>query len=85
MPVPDMRAEAILYRLDRVEIDGRTICRNTELARGPIMILARSLRFRSAAERGALWIKCAGERLGVEDVEALVQSWFASQRKSVVD
>lgn len=84
MPVPDMRAEAILYRLDRVEIDGRTICRNTELARGPIMILARSLRFRSAAER-ALWIKCAGERLGVEDVEALVQSWFASQRKSVVD
>ncbi|MES2057076.1 MAG: hypothetical protein V4564_14170 [Pseudomonadota bacterium] len=85
MPVSDMRAEAILYRLDHIEVDGATVCHDTELARGPIMILARSLRFRDAAERSALWIKCAGERLGVEDVETMVQGWFASQRKSVLE
>ncbi|OYY90071.1 MAG: hypothetical protein B7Y45_09300 [Sphingomonas sp. 28-66-16] len=54
----------------------------TEIARGPLVILARSLAGTPSVHRRCMSIHCAGRSLQIEEAEQLVDQWFGQGVRS---
>ncbi|WP_374146668.1 hypothetical protein [Sphingomonas sp. 28-63-12] len=76
-----MSASAILYKsVCEITADGTTY-HHVELARGPLVFLARAMHFKTAREGESMAIKCGNLWIETDEAEALVTSWFGRSRQ----